>query len=104
LAQQSIRLAHLAEATCLAGEAEDAVSRGQSALQLARQHGERASEAHILRILGDIASVVRPGDMNGATRNYEEAARIAEELEMMPLARRCREALHKAAASLNTIC
>jgi class 3 adenylate cyclase/tetratricopeptide (TPR) repeat protein len=79
----------LAEAYLLAGRREDAARDVQRGLAMARAHKQRWLEAEGLRILGEIlASAERP-DMEAARADFEEAARIARDLDLRPLLGRC---------------
>ena len=79
----------LAEAYLLAGRREDAARDAQRGLAMARAHKQRWLEAEGLRIQGEIlASAERP-DMDAARADFEEAARIARDLDLRPLLGRC---------------
>ena len=79
----------LAEAYLFAGRREDAARDVQRGLAMARAHKQRWLEAEGLRILGEIlASAERP-DMEAARADFEEAARIARDLDLRPLLGRC---------------
>ena len=52
----SLRLVRLSEAYALLGRRQDALSNAEQALALARQCGERGSEAYTLRFHGEIAA------------------------------------------------
>jgi tetratricopeptide (TPR) repeat protein len=79
----------LAEAYLLAGRREDATRDAQRGLAMARAHKQRWLEAEGLRILGEIlASAERP-DTQAARADFEEAARIARDLDLRPLLGRC---------------
>ena len=89
LANQSIRIAHLGEAYLLAGSPERAIQCAERALYLVREHKERGHEAHIRRLLGDIASHGDSPDLEKADVSYRQALALAEELGMRPLAAHC---------------
>jgi tetratricopeptide (TPR) repeat protein len=73
--------------TCLAaGRIDEARSLAQEALVLTRRLGARASEAHALRLAGDVASA---GGAEDAERYYGEALALAGELGMRPLVAHC---------------
>ena len=82
--------------TCLtAGLVADARAHAAEALALSRARGERADEAwalhlHGLIALGEVESKASPGGGGDALDWYARALDIAEELEMRPLAARCR--------------
>ena len=58
-------------------------------LAMARAHKQRWLEAEGLRILGEILASAEPPDIAGARADFEEAARIARELDLRPLLGRC---------------
>jgi class 3 adenylate cyclase/tetratricopeptide (TPR) repeat protein len=73
--------------TCLsAGRTDEAASHASEALALARRLGARASEAHALCLLGDIASAA--GE-RGAEGFYREALTLAQDLAMRPVMAHC---------------
>jgi hypothetical protein len=79
----------LAEVYLLAGRHEDAARDVQRGLAMARAHKQRWLEAEGLRILGEIrASAERP-DTHATRADFEEAARIAHDLDLRPLLSRC---------------
>jgi class 3 adenylate cyclase/tetratricopeptide (TPR) repeat protein len=88
LTGQSLRIALLAEAEMKIGRERRAAELCQEALRLARTHGERPAEGHVLRILGDIAAET---DINvpDLPALYEQALSIANELSMRPLQVQC---------------
>ena len=79
----------LAEAYLLAGRPEDAARDVRRGLAMARAHKQRWLEAEGLRILGEILASAEPPDIAGARADFEEAARIARELDLRPLLGRC---------------
>jgi len=79
----------LAEAYLLAGRREDAARDVQRGLTMARAHKQRWLEAEGLRILGEILASAEPADTGAARANFEEAARIARDLDLRPLLGRC---------------
>jgi class 3 adenylate cyclase/tetratricopeptide (TPR) repeat protein len=85
---QSLRVACLAEAELISGRKSRAAELGQEALRLARAHGERPAEAHVLRILGDIAVETDIDDPN-LPAFYKQALAIANEFSMRPLQAQC---------------
>jgi hypothetical protein len=85
---QSLRVAFLAEAELISGRKSRAAELGQDALHLARAHGERPAEGHVLRILGDIAVETDIDDPN-VPAFYEQALAIADEFSMRPLQAQC---------------
>jgi tetratricopeptide (TPR) repeat protein len=70
---------------CLA----EAQSLAQRALALARAHQERANEAQVLRLFGDIAAQRAPSEVKQAEDYYRQALVLADELGMRPLQAHC---------------
>ena len=89
MARQSVWTAWLAEAYFHDGRDAQALTHARRALALTRENGERGNEAHVLRLLGDIA--VRHGaiDEHGGDVWYQQAAAAAETLGMRPLRAVC---------------
>jgi hypothetical protein len=54
-------------------------------LQLARDHRERGCEAWALRLLGEIGLSDRGADAARVEEAFQQASRLAQELEMRPL-------------------
>jgi tetratricopeptide (TPR) repeat protein len=79
----------LGEAQLLAGKLGEAAASAERALDLFRRQGGRGNEAHALRLLADISWRRDPPDYRAATEWYREAAALAGELGMRPLAARC---------------
>jgi hypothetical protein len=90
---QSLRMGRLAEAELLAGQTERAAKLADDALHLARLRRERPAEAHILRILGDVAMIAAPKNLDWPLARYREALSVAQQLGMQPLQARCHDAL-----------
>jgi hypothetical protein len=86
---------HLAEIEMLSDQLDRGVDRAQAALTLAGECGQRAIQAQVLRLLGDIAARRAPPDVQIATSSYGRAIRLAEELDMRPLLARCHLGLGK---------
>jgi len=79
--------------TCLlAGRIDEAASHAREALALTRQLGARASEAHALCLLGDIASTAGEDRAEGS---YREALTLAQDLGMRPVVAHCHLGLGK---------
>lgn len=89
MAHQALRLAWLSEAYLLAGYPKDAKPLVGRALALARDHKERGHEAHVLRLLADIAAHGDPPDIEPAEASYRQALAMADELGMRPLVAQC---------------
>jgi class 3 adenylate cyclase/tetratricopeptide (TPR) repeat protein len=81
----------LAEGYVLAERPADALATATLALEAARQAGRRGNEAHVLRILGDIAFF----DSREAVRRYTESLDLATELGMRPVVAHCHARLGK---------
>ena len=88
-------LAHLAQGYLLGDRTDDASSAAARALELAREHGERANEALTLCVLGDIATHSDPFDVTKAEAHYRNARVLADELGMRPLVAHCHLGLGK---------
>jgi len=84
-ANQSLRLARLAEAHILAGRAESAFPLAAQALDLAQEHRERGHEAHVLRLLASIEAEREAPALDRAEEGYRKALALAEQLGMRPL-------------------
>ena len=85
----------LAEGYLLSGQIDDALRRASEALDLARRLGERGREVMALRVLAEIEGRSDPPDVETAIRRYREAATMATELGMRPLAAHCHLGLGK---------
>ena len=86
-------VAWLAHAHLLAGQMDEARRRGDEALRLSRERGQRGYEALALYVLGQIESRRERHTPAAAVTLYGEALALADELGMRPLADRCRAAL-----------
>jgi tetratricopeptide (TPR) repeat protein len=89
MARHSVWATWLSEAYLLAGRGDDALALARRTLAFTRDHGERGNEAHVLRLLGDIAA--RQGGREGqdAEALYRQAGAAAKALEMRPLLAHC---------------
>jgi tetratricopeptide (TPR) repeat protein len=83
------RVAWLSEVCRLAGRGEEAGQHARQALDLARQHKERANEAVALHQLGVVHAHADPPDTEQAEAYYQQALALAEELGMRPLMAHC---------------
>jgi tetratricopeptide (TPR) repeat protein len=90
LDNQSRRVARLSEVCRLEGRGEEAQQHARQALDLGRQHKERANEAHALHQLGVAHAHADPPDAAQAEAYYQQALALAEELGMRPLVAHCR--------------
>jgi tetratricopeptide (TPR) repeat protein len=89
LDNQSRRVARLSEVCRLEGRGEEARQHARQALDLARQHKERANEAFALHQLGAVHAYADPPDVTQAAAHYQQALALAEELGMRPLQAHC---------------
>ena len=85
----STRFLHHALALIAAGRLEHAEGVAGEALRLAREGGNRPSEASAHGLLGEVARLRDPLDHEGMERHVRDALILAEALEMRPLAARC---------------
>ena len=76
-------LTDLGEAYLLAAHEREASEAADSALELAREHGERGHEAWCLRLLGEIALYRRRPDETQS--HFRNAIELATALGMRPL-------------------
>jgi len=86
-ADHALFTSYLGETHLLAGRREAALAAVVRALTLARDGGERAHEAHALRVLGAIAA--RAPDADAADRYYLDGLALALDLGMRPLVAHC---------------
>jgi hypothetical protein len=89
LANQSRYVAQLSEVCRLAGCGEEAWQHARQALDLARQHRERANEAHALYQLGTLHAHAHPSAAVPAEAHYQQALALATALGMRPLQAHC---------------
>jgi tetratricopeptide (TPR) repeat protein len=85
----ALRVAWLSEVWRLAGRGEEAWQHARKALDLARQHKERANEALTLHQLGVVHAHAKPLDAAQAEAYYQQALVLAEELGTRPLMAHC---------------
>jgi class 3 adenylate cyclase/tetratricopeptide (TPR) repeat protein len=83
------RVAGLSEVCRLAGRDDEAWQHARQALDLARQHKERADEALALHQLGVVQAYADPPDAVQAEAHYQQALALANELGMRPLMAHC---------------
>jgi tetratricopeptide (TPR) repeat protein len=86
-------LALLSEVCRLAGRGEEAWQRACQALDLARQHKERANEVLALYQLGTVQAHADPPAVEQAEVHYQQALALAEALGMRPLVAHCHRGL-----------
>jgi tetratricopeptide (TPR) repeat protein len=87
--QGPLWLAWLSEVCRLAGRSEESWQHARQALDLARQHKERANEAHALHQLGALHGHASPPDVRQAELRYQEALILGKALGMRPLQAHC---------------
>src|SRR5262249_40364951 len=81
--------AGLGEVHLLAGRLPEALAAAQRADELCRQHGQQATHAAVLRLLGDIHAATPLPAVTESEHAYRRALWIAEQLGLRPLAARC---------------
>jgi class 3 adenylate cyclase/tetratricopeptide (TPR) repeat protein len=79
----------LSEAYLLEGRFEEAHALAARVLALACERRERGTEAHALRLIGDIAARREPPEVEQAEAHYRQALTLAKELGMRPLQAHC---------------
>jgi class 3 adenylate cyclase/tetratricopeptide (TPR) repeat protein len=94
-ADSSRLAARLGQGYLAADRAEHARVQANCALDLAVQQKGRGHQAWALRLLGDIASIRAPSDVDQAEAHYRQALLLAEELGMRPLTAHCNLGLGK---------
>src|SRR5262249_2829510 len=84
-------LAYLAwaQGLLLGGRLDEAKRTADKALERAVTAGERGTEAGVLRLLAEIASLAVPPALGPAQFSYERALALAEGLGMRPLVADC---------------
>jgi tetratricopeptide (TPR) repeat protein len=92
-ARRAVYWVWLSEVCRLAGHSDEAWQHARQALDLARQHKERANEAHALHQLGVVHAHAAPPDIAQAEAYYQQALALAEELGMRPLQAHCHRSL-----------
>jgi len=93
LQNHSLWVTQLSEVYHLAGQCEEAWQHARQALDLARQHKERANEVLALHQLGDVQAHAAPPEVAQAEVYYQQALALAEELGMRPLVAHCHRGL-----------
>jgi class 3 adenylate cyclase/tetratricopeptide (TPR) repeat protein len=83
------RITWLSEVCRLVGHGDEAWQRAHQALDLARQHKERGSEALALHQLGIVYAHAAPPNAEQAEDHYRQALALAGELGMRPLQAHC---------------
>jgi tetratricopeptide (TPR) repeat protein len=93
LSGHAARVTRLSEVCRLEGRGEEAWQHARQALDLARQHKERANEAHALHQLGVVYAHAALPNVMQAEAHYQQALALAEELGMRPLVAHCHRGL-----------
>jgi tetratricopeptide (TPR) repeat protein len=88
----SLWTSSLGEAHLRTGRLDEAAGHAHRAVKLARAHGERGNEAHVCRLLGEIASR-QEGGAAQADDLYRQSLALASDLGMRPLAAHCHRGL-----------
>ncbi len=81
--------AGLGEVHLLAGRLPEALAAAQRAAELCEQHGQQATHAAVLRLLGDIHAAATPSAAADAEDAYSRALALADRLGLRPLVARC---------------
>jgi len=92
---RSLNLAQLGHAYLLAGDPSKARRAAEEALASARERGERAHEAHAVRVLAEIAASSAPRIPGSVEDLYHQGLVLAGELGMRPLVAHCHLGLAK---------
>jgi DNA-binding SARP family transcriptional activator len=79
----------LGEARLMEGHVDEAGRQAAGALEVARRHGQRGSEAWALRLLGEVATRRSAFDRAEAEAHFAAAAALAQERGMRPLLAHC---------------
>ncbi len=79
----------LAEGYLLVERLADAIATAMQSLDTSRHTRRRGNEAHVLRVLGDIAASAQPPQMEEAEGHYRASLALAAERGMRPLVARC---------------
>jgi tetratricopeptide (TPR) repeat protein len=90
---RSVRLLHYGLALIAAGHITEAAKVADEALALAREGQNRPSEAGAHGLLGEVARLQAPVDRDTMEAHLIIALKLAEMLEMRPLAARCHQRL-----------
>jgi tetratricopeptide (TPR) repeat protein len=88
-------LTELSEALLLVGRVDEASALAGRLLELSRSHTGRGYQAHVYRLLGEIATHRDPREVEEAEVHYRQAQALADELGMRPLQAHCHLGLGK---------
>jgi class 3 adenylate cyclase/tetratricopeptide (TPR) repeat protein len=92
---QPLLLVSVSETSLLAGRTDEATRHAEQAVRVSGERGDRGTQAHAFRLLGEIASHPTPPDVGTAEARYREAMALADELGMRPLVAHCHLGLGK---------
>jgi tetratricopeptide (TPR) repeat protein len=92
---QVLVLARLGEGCLLAGRMDEALHWTRETLALSSKLKQRGTEAATLRLLGEIASLRAPPEIETAEQHYREGLALAAEHGMRPLVAHCHFGLAK---------
>jgi tetratricopeptide (TPR) repeat protein len=92
---QPLLLISVSETCLLAGRTDEATRHAEQAVRVSTQRGDRGTQAHAFRLLGESASHRDPPDAQKAEGDYRQALALADELGMRPLVAHCHLGLGK---------
>jgi tetratricopeptide (TPR) repeat protein len=92
---QPLLLVSVSETSLLAGRTDEATRHAEQAVRVSRERGDRGTQVHAFRLLGEIASDSTPPDVGTAEARYREALALADALGMRPLVAHCHLGLGK---------
>jgi tetratricopeptide (TPR) repeat protein len=81
--------AGLGEVHLIAGRLAEALAAAESAAAICEQHGQHATHAAVLRLLGDVHAASGPSHWDGGAAAYHRAVVMTDRLGLRPLAARC---------------
>jgi tetratricopeptide (TPR) repeat protein len=85
----ALALTELSEACLLVGRMAEASALAERLLEISHTHTGHGYQAHVCRLLGEVARRREPPDIDQATAHYRQALALAEELGMRPLQAHC---------------
>jgi len=87
--REAVFMSYLCEAQSLARQPDEAFDVAEQALTLSRERHERATEARILFLLGEVSPQRVDRDEPAGERQYHAALSLAAELGLRPLVAHC---------------
>jgi len=93
--REAVFMSYLSEAHLLAGQPDEAFKVAEHAVTLSRERHERATEARILLLLGEIRAQGVDRDERAGERHFHAALALAAELRLRPLVAHCHLGLGK---------